>query len=103
MCPRVCPRSPPYTGGTQLFLLNNGHLRRLSDTFHWFFSRRAASRSRLQLFQPLIQESQFGRVLDGPALEVPPDDQAGGSSSSMSSRMKISICFAQRGTLSATA
>src|SRR2546425_1818581 len=78
MCPRVCPRSPPYTGGTQLFLLNNGHLRRLSDTFHWFFSRRAASRSRLQLFQPLIQESQFGRVLDGPALEVPPDDQAGG-------------------------
>src|SRR5437667_11205268 len=78
MCPRVCPRSPPYTGGTQLFLLNNGHLRRLSDTFHWFFSRRAASRSRLQLFQPLIQESQFGRVLDGPALEVPPDDQVGG-------------------------
>src|SRR5712691_8553405 len=78
MCPRTSPGRASHGGLERPFLLNNGHLRRLSDTFHWFFPLGPAGRSCFQLFQALIQESQFGRVLDGPALEVPPDDEAGG-------------------------
>ena len=77
-CPRTSLGRAPHDGLERLFVLNNGHLRRLSDTFHWFFPLGPAGRSCFQLFQALIQESQFSRVLDGPALEVPPDDEAGG-------------------------
>src|SRR6266705_1793182 len=77
-CPRTSLGQARKAGLEWPFVLNNGHLRRLSDTFHWFFPLGPAGRSRLQLFQALIEESQFGLVLDGPALEVPPGDQAGG-------------------------
>src|SRR6266853_3796486 len=77
-CPRTSLGQAPKGGLDWLFVLNNGHLRRLSDTFHWFSPRSPAGRSCFQLFQALVKESQFGRVLDGPVLEVPPDDQAGG-------------------------
>src|SRR5437667_4956462 len=78
MCPGTCWGRSRNGELEWPFLLNNGHLRRLSDTFHWFFPWSRAGRSCFQLFQALIQKSQFGRVLDGPALEVPPDDEAGG-------------------------
>src|SRR3989442_13523063 len=65
MCPRTSLGRAPHDGLERPFELNNGHLRRLSDTFNCLFPLGPAGGLRLLLFQSLSLESQVCRVLYG--------------------------------------
>src|SRR6266704_5513934 len=76
--PESMPRQPPFYQSEPALFVEKWTLTTTIRHFALVLSRGLASGRRFQLFKAFIQESQFGRVLDGPALEIPPDDETGG-------------------------
>src|SRR6266850_1139366 len=104
LCRRTSPGQAYNEGLEGSFLLKNGHLRRLSDTFHRVLLEEFLRAVRApSCFRRSSRNLNSAGSFTDPLWTYPPMMRRAVSSSSMSSRMKISICFAQRGTLSATA